>query len=369
MKFKCNQRELTEVINIVQKAVSSKTTLPILKGILIEASDHSLKLTGNDLNIGIETQVNASIEEAGSIVISSRLFGDIIRKLPNEEITIETDDKDNVLISCINSKFNLVGQPALEFPELPEVKDENNFEISQNLFRSMIQQTIFATSQDETRPILTGSLIEIENGIISMVAIDGYRLALRKAHVQTDQTRKAVVPAKTLSELGKIISGNEDDKDIKIDITDKHILFELDGIKIVSRLLEGEFIKYTQIIPKEFKSRLFVKTAYLLNSIERASLLAREGKNSSVKFSIKDDYLTIRSNVEIGSVKEEVAINLEGDDLEIGFNPKYLVDALKVIDSEDITIELTTSVSPCIIKPDDNENYIYLVLPVRMPNS
>lgn len=369
MKFKCNQKDLAEVINIVQKAVSSKTTLPILKGILVEASEQSIKMTGNDLNIGIESQLKAEVLESGSIVISSRLFGDIIRKLPNEEITIETDAQNNVLISCLHSNFNLVGQPALEFPELPEVEDINSFAMSQNLFRNMIRQTSFAASQDETRPILTGSLIEIDQGMMSMVAIDGYRLALRKAFVQTDQTGKAVVPSKTLNELGKIISGTEEDQDVKIAITDKHILFELEGIKIVSRLLEGEFIKYTQIIPQEFKSRLNVNTSSLLNSIERASLLAREGKNSSIKFTIQDDFLTIRSNVEVGSAKEDVAIQLEGDDLEIGFNPKYLVDALKVIDSDEISIELTTSVSPCIMKPNDNENYIYLVLPVRMPNT
>ncbi len=226
-----------------KKLFLQKTTLPILKGILIEASEQSIKMTGNDLNIGIESQINAEVMEPGSIVISSRLFGDIIRKLPNEDITIETDAQDNVLITCAHSNFNLVGQPALEFPELPDVEDNIRFNMSQNLFRNMIRQTIFAASQDETRPILTGSLIEIDQGMISMVAIDGYRLALRKAFVQTEHTGKAVVPSKTLSELGKIISGNEEDQDVKISITDKHILFELENIKIVSRLLEGEFIK------------------------------------------------------------------------------------------------------------------------------
>ncbi len=367
MNFKCSQRNLTDAINIVQKAVSTKSTQPILKGILIEAKDGKVKLVGNDLNIGIETYLEAEVIEEGSIVVLSRLFGDIIRKLPNQEITVATEE-NNITIKCFNSEFNIVGQNSMEFPELPSIDDSNCYMLNNHLLRNMIRQTIFATSQDETRPILTGSLIEIENKQISFVSVDGYRLALRTAYIDTDQVNKAVVPSKTLSELGKIISNIDSDCDIKISITDKHILFSLDSIKIVSRLLEGEFIKYSQIIPKENKTFFKVNTHDLLNSIERASLVAREGKNNSIKFTINDDLLTIKSNVEVGSVEEKVNISLEGDDLEIGFNPKYIIDALKVIDSEEIIIELTSNVSPCILKPSDNENYTYLLLPVRMPN-
>ncbi len=365
MKIICSQRELNIAVNIVQKAVSTKTTLPILKGILLEAKENKLKLVGNDLDIGIENYIDTKIIREGSIVISSRLFGDIIRKLPNSEIEIEVDEQNNVFIRCENSDFKLVGQPAMEFPELPFVEEENTYTIGQDLFKNMIRQTIFATSQDETRPILTGSLIEIGNKSISMVAIDGYRLALRKAYLNTDIDNKAVIPSKTLNEINRIL-GNESEGDIYISFTDKHILFTIDEIRIISRLLEGEFINYFQIIPKEFKSKVKVSTKNLLDSIERASLLAKEGKNNLIKFSVKDDIMNVSSNVEIGSVNEEVSIELEGDDLDIGFNSKYLLEALKVIDSEEIYLEFTTGVSPCVMKPTDNDNYIYLLLPVRL---
>ncbi|MCT4565162.1 MAG: DNA polymerase III subunit beta [Maledivibacter sp.] len=365
MKIKCSQKQLSLAVNIVQKAVSTKTTLPILKGIFLEAKDNTLKLVGNDLDIGIENCIETQVFREGSIVISSRLFGDIIRKLPDADVEIEVDEQNNVFIRCENSDFKLVGQPAIEFPELPYVEEENTYVIGQDLLKNMIRQTIFATSQDETRPILTGALIEIENKDILMVAIDGYRLALRKAYLNADIQNKAVIPSKTLNEINRIL-GNESEGNVYISFTDKHILFTIDKTRIISRLLEGEFINYDQIIPKEYKSKVKVNTRNLLDSIERASLLAKEGKNNAIKFSIKDEIMSVSSNVEIGSVNEEVNIELEGEDIDIGFNSKYLLEALKVIDSEDIYLEFTTGVSPCVMKPTDNENYIYLVLPVRL---
>lgn len=368
MKFSCNQRDLVEGLNSVQKAVSVKTTLPILKGILIETTGDSLRLTGNDLNLGIEAHIPAIVEEQGSVVVSSKIFGEIVRKLPETRLEFTVDQSHQVSIDCQHSSFNLLGQSGVEFPELPQVEDEGAFVLSQVLFRSMIRQTIFATSQDEARPILTGVLVEAENGEMSMVAIDGYRLALRKADIDPNVSKRAVIPGKTLSELSRLMTG-ENDEFVKISMTDRHILFEIDEIKVVSRLLEGEFIKYSQIIPKDKKSLITANVSELTNAIERASLMAREGKNSSVRFSIKDDLMTIRSNVEIGSVREEIDIQLEGEDIEIGFNPRYMLDALKVMDNEEVIMEMSTPVSPCIMKPIDSDNYLYLVLPVRMPNS
>jgi DNA polymerase-3 subunit beta len=366
MKFICSQSILSNAINTVQKAVSTKSTHPILKGILIEAHGNTLKLTGNDLNIGIECLIEADIREEGSIVVSSRLFGEIIRKLPDSDIEIMVDEQNQVHIHCEKSKFNLLGQPSAEFPELPELGNTEVCDLDCDLFKNMIRQTLFATSQDETRPILTGCLIEIEQGTMTMVAIDGYRLALRTASVNPNASGRAVIPGKTLSEVGKIISNLSEEDLIRLAFTDKHILFEVGSVRVISRLLEGEFIKYGQIIPKDNKTKVIVKTNEILNSIERASLLARESKNSSIKISVKKDYLSITSNVEIGSADEEVAIQLDGPELEIGFNPKYLVDALKIMDSEEIHLEFSTSVSPCIMKPADYLNYTYLVLPVRL---
>lgn len=366
MKFTCAQSDLANAINTVQKAVSTKSTHPILKGILIEASQHTIKLTGNDLSIGIECYFEAQVSEPGNIVVSSRLFGEIIRKLPDAEIHIQVDANNQVFIQCEKSRFNLLGQAANEFPELPELGNTEVCDLDCDLFKNMIRQTLFATSQDESRPILTGCLIEIEGGKMTMVAIDGYRLALRTASVNPNSVGRAVIPNKTLSEVSKIISAMTSEDQIRLAFTDKHILFEVGAVKIVSRLLEGEFIKYAQIIPKDNKSLVVVNTSDILNSIERASLLARESKNSSIKLSVKNQVLSISSNVEVGSAIEEVEIELEGSELEIGFNPKYLVDALKVMDSEQIVMEFSTSVSPCIMKPADQDSYTYLVLPVRM---
>ncbi|MCK8060846.1 MULTISPECIES: DNA polymerase III subunit beta [unclassified Fusibacter] len=368
MKFIVSQKQLNDAINVVQKAVSNKTTLPILKSIFLEAKDGQLRLIGNDLNIGIEMTIDAEVEIAGRAVVSSRIFGEIIRKLPDADVFISADDQHNLEIRCLQSDFHLAGFAPEEYPDLPIIEQGNVYEINKHLFKDMIRQTIFATSQDETRPILTGSLLEIENGEMIMVSIDLYRVAIRKANVQTHVDCKAVIPAKTLNELLKVLSLSEEDEDLKLHYTDKNMQFELGNITIITRLLEGEFIKYNQIMPKEHKSLVTVSTQELYRAIDRASLLAKEGKNTSVKFQITDEALLITSNVEIGSVNEMVKIELEGPDLEIGFNPKYWIDVLKVIDTDMIQIELTTNVSPCIVKPYGSEHYTYLVLPVRIPN-
>ncbi|TCO78061.1 DNA polymerase III subunit beta [Marinisporobacter balticus] len=365
MKLICNQRVFSACINTVQKAVSSKTTLPILKGILIATYGQQLKLVGTDLEIGIENYIDAEILSPGAVVLSSRILGDIIRKLPDADIEIEVDDNNTTTIRCENSEFTLVGQPAIEFPELSRVEEEEGYRLPQDLFKNMIKQTVFATAVDETRPILTGVLMELQEESINMVALDGYRLALRQANTRNSHNNKAVIPSKTLNEINRILL-EEENTDVEIFFTDRHVLFNMNKIRVISRLLEGDFINYKQIIPKEYKVRAKVNTKKLLNSMERASLLAKEGKNNLVKFSIRDEIMNITSNAEIGKVFESVSIELEGEDIDIGFNSKYFLEALKIIDSEEIYLEFTTSVSPCIVKPVDHSNYTYLILPVRL---
>ncbi len=367
MKIVCKQKALAVSINTVQKAVSSKTTMPVLKGILIETQDDQLKLVGTDLELGIESYIDANIIKPGSIVISSKILGDIIRKLPDSEVEIQVDDDNNIIIKCEESEFNLIGQSALEFPELPEIEKDYKYGIPQDLLKNMIKQTTFATAIDETRPVLTGVLMEIKDNIISMVALDGYRLALRQGTIKNTADIKAVIPGKTLNEIYKIIV-EENNDDIEIYFTDKHVLFHMKKTIVISRLLDGEFINYKQIIPNEFNSKIKVNTKNLSDSIERASLLAKEGKNNLIKFSVKDEKMVISSNSELGKVFESVFIELEGEDIEIGFNSKYFLDALRIIDSEELYLNFTTSVSPCILKPTDNNNYTYLVLPVRITN-
>ncbi|KXZ40763.1 DNA polymerase-3 subunit beta [Alkalithermobacter thermoalcaliphilus JW-YL-7 = DSM 7308] len=369
MKLICSQQTLSNAISTVQKAVSSKTTLPILKGLLLECVQDKLYLIGNDLELGIQSCIDADVFDEGSVVIDSRLFGDIIRKLPNAPVEIYTDNEFNIYIKCEFSEFKIKGLSPEDYPRLPDVDEEMFYQIPEDLFKNMIKQTVFAISQDETKPILMGELLEIEGDNISLIAIDGYRLATKTGQINNNVGNiKVIIPGKALNEINRILAGDEG-REIKISFTEKHALFLIDNTKIITRLLEGEFINYKQILPKEYNLRVKVSTKKLLSCIERASLLAKEGKNNLVKFSIRDDIMLVTSNSEIGNVQEEISISLEGEDLDIAFNSRYLMEGLKVIDSEEIYLEFTTNVSPCIIKPEDGEKYIYLLLPVRISSS
>jgi len=364
MKFKCFKTELLEGISTVQKAVTGKSTLPILEGILIKCKDGELSLTATDLDLGIETKVKCQVIENGSVVLNSRLFGEIIRRLPDISVEIEVDKSNNTSIVCGKSKFYIVGQNAADYPELPSINQNTMYKLPQELLKNMIRQTSFAAAQDETRPILTGILFEVRDGVLSMVALDAYRLALRRSDIGPCSNINAVIPSKTLNEVGKILQA--DDDEVSITFTPNHILFSIDDTQIISRLLDGEFINYRQIIPEEYKLRVKVNTKLLLDSIERASLLAKEGKTNLIKMDIKDENLIITSNSQFGNVYEEVPIELEGDELQIAFNSKYFIDVLKVIDEQEIYLEFSSSVSPCIVKTIDDGNYTYLVLPVRL---
>lgn len=364
MKIRIQQRDLSKAIGIVQKGISSKSTLPILSGILLETENNKLKLTGTDLEIGIKSSIDCDIIEEGSIVITSRIFGEIIRKLPDLPIDIYVDDNNSVHINCGNSKFNLIGLPPMDYPQLPEIREGNYFEIPKDLLKSMIRQTIFATAQDETRPILTGALFETSNNTLSMVAIDGYRLAVKKVSVDVNEDIKVVIPAKTLNEVSKILE--DDDTEVKISCTQSNVIFNFGNTVITSRLLEGQFLNYKDIIRNEYKLRIRVNTRELQDCLERASLLAREGKNNLVKLDISDDKLIITSNSEIGNVYEELPIELEGNDIKIAFNSKYILEGIKAIDSEEIVMDMISNVNPCIIRPAEDNSYTYLVLPVRL---
>ena len=287
------------------------------------------------------------------------------RELPDSEVEISLKDNSELLIKCASVKFNILSYNPSEFPELPKIKEEQVYEVPQGLFKNMIRQTVFATAEDETRPILTGVLMEIEKDMLNMVALDGYRVALRKGRIKSELSNKVVVPGKTLNEINHIMSEEEDEK-IKISLTNNHALFTINNTKLISRLLEGEFINYNQVIPKEYSSRVKVETGQLLDSIERASLLGREGHNNLVKFTFTDGKMIINSNSKLGNVHEEIEIEYEGEDLQIAFNSKYFIDALRVVNDDFIYLELTTALSPGIIKPVSNDNIIYLILPVRL---
>lgn len=368
MKFTCGQQQLTKAINTVSKAVTARTTIPVLKGILIQASkDGILSLSASDLDLSIEKKINVHVEEEGSVVVLSKLFSDIIRKLPNEPIEIEKSEENNILIKCSSSEFTIVGLSPEEFPNIGEIENlEKKIILEKEIFKEMIKKTVFSASIDESKGIIIGALVEIEENSLNMVALDGFRMAVTREDIKNKENRKIIISAKILNEINKIISETEEGQFIELILDSKKAIILLDGTKIVLRLLEGDFIKYRDITPKEFKTVVTVNKNDFFESVERASLLAKEGKNNLIKLSIHGNKITITSRSEEGNVKEEVFISKEGEDLEIGFNSKYLIEALKVINKEEIKIELNSSTSPCLIKPIYGNEFEYLILPVRL---
>ena len=364
MKFLCEKGKLQEAISIVQKAITGKSPMPILEGILINAKGSTLTLIASDIDLSIETKIESEVMEEGILVVDAKIFGEIIRKLPSSKITIETKENNIINIHCEKSDFDLVHMNGDDFPGIPIIDEDMVFSIPQGTLKNMIKGTSFAVAQDETRPILTGVLFEVKNRELSLVALDGYRLALRNELIDTDNNINTVIPGKTLNEVYKILEDSEEI--VNITFTQNHILFNLGSTKIISRLLEGEFIKYESIIPHEYKLKVEVNRAELLGCIERASLMAKEGNSNLIKFDIQPDTLIITSNSQLGKVKEEANAKLQGETLQIAFNSKYLIDVLKIMDDEDIVMELTSSISPCIIKNKDSQNCQYLVLPVRL---
>lgn len=364
MKVISSKELLVDAINIVQKAVSTKNNITLLDGILLEANK-IFKMTGNDLEIGIECTISADIRKEGSVVINSKIFGDIIRKMPDSEIMIELLDNNDVLIESENSVFKIKGNPSDDYPLLPEIEAEESFKISQKIAKDMIRQTIFSVGDDEYREILTGSLIESDENQLVFVAIDGHRMAVRKTVNDTQNTSfKVVVPGKTLNEISKILEPEENE--IEIFTSKNQILFKIDNCKVMSRLLEGEYLNYKSIIPDEYETKIRLNTKELLSSMERAALMSINEKKYPVRFDIEDDVLVISSSTEIGNVRDEISVDMEGKNMTIGFNPKYFLEALRVIDDEVVDIYFNSDIGPCTIKPIEGNEFAYMILPVRI---
>lgn len=364
MIFTCEKQKILEGISIVQKAITGKSTMPILEGIYIQTNQSSLTLIGSDMDVSIETSVEATIIEQGSIVIDAKMFGEIIRKLPNSTIKIETIENQLIRITCEKSVFDVVYMNANEFPALPQVNENLKISVNQNILKNMIKGTSFAVAQDETRPILQGILFEIKNKNLNLVALDGYRLAIKSEFLDTDIDMEVVIPGKTLNEVSKILEDIEDIVDITF--TNNHILFNLEKTKIISRLLEGKFINYNSLLPQEHKLLVDVNRQELQNAIERASLMAKDGNTNLIKLDFQQDNLIITSNSQLGKVREEITIKLQGDEVQIAFNSRYLLDVLKNVEDNEVVMKMTSGISPCVIEEKNNENAKYLVLPVRL---
>ena len=371
MKFSCSQQNLTKALNIVSKAVTARTTIPILKGILLKVDENGkLTMAASDLDLSIENKIEVENFEPGEVVVQAKLFSDIVRKLPNSQVSVELN-QENILIKCASSEFNILGLSSDEFPNINiDIDSKERIALDKEILKEMIRKTSFAASIDESRGVITGVLVEIKERKLSMVALDGFRMAVAREDIIDKKEQNIIIPAKIINEISKIITENENElQDVDLYINDKRAIFLIGDTKVILRLLEGEFVDYNNILPKDSKCRVVVNREDLLESIERASLLAKVGKNNLIKLDIKDGNMEVTSKSEEGNVKEEIIISKEGVDLMIGFNSKYMIDALKAIDDESITMNFNTSISPCLLKPITGEEYEYLVLPVRITNN
>lgn len=364
MKLICKKANLLNGVQIVSKAVPSKTTMQILECILIDASRGVITLTANDMELGIETTIEGEILEKGIIAIDAKIFLEIMRKLPDNDVTIVTDENYQVMITCEKSKFNISGRSGEDFSYLPNIERNESIAISQFTLKEVIRQTIFSISDNDNNKLMTGELFEIKGNEFKIVSLDGHRISIRKIELKDSYNEiKVVVPGKTLNEISKILTG-ESDKYVNIYFTDKHVVFEFDETIVVSRLIEGEYFKIDQMLSSDYETKVKINKKEFLNCIDRATLLVKEGDKKPIIINITDEELELKINSSIGSMNEDISIEKQGKDLMIGFNPKFLIDALKVIDEEEIEMYLVNPKAPCFIK-DARESYIYLILPVN----
>ena len=368
MKIICSKLNLLNGVNIVSKAVPSKTTMSILECILINTTKGQITLTANDTELGIETIIDGEIIEKGIIALDAKLFLDMVRKLPDNDVTIETDATYKLTITCEKAKFNIMGKSGEDFSSLPQIERSESICISQFTLKESIRQTIFSIADNFTNKILTGELFDIHEDILRMVSSDGLRISLRRINLKNSYpAKKVIVPGKTLNEVSKILPGDTD-KDVNIFFTDKHILFEFDDTTVVSRLIEGDYLKIDNILSADYETKVKINKKEFQSCIDRSTLLIKEGDKKPIILNILDDMMELKMNSVTGSLDEEIDISKIGKDLMIGFDPKFLIDALKVIDDEEVEIRLLNSKAPCFIK-DDEENYTHLILPVTFRNN
>lgn len=368
MKFVCKKTDLLKGVNIVLKAVPSKTTMSILECILIDASAGQIKMTANDMELGIETVIEGDIREKGIIAIDAKIFSEIVRKLPDNDVTIETDANFQMLICCEKARFSIAGKSGEDFSYLPYIEKAEPVVVSQFSLREVIKQTIFSISDNESNKMMTGELFEISGNHLKVVSLDGHRVSIRNLELKGEyQPRKVIVPGKTLIEVSKILSG-ELDALVNLFFTKNHIVFEFDETTVVSRLIEGEYFRIEQMLSTDYETKVRVNKKELLNCIDRATLLIRESDKKPIIIQIEDGEMRLKLTSGVGSMNEEIVIEKDGKDILIGFNPKFMIDALRVIDDEMVTLYLVNPKAPCFIR-DEKESYIYLILPVNFSSA
>ena len=364
MKLVCSKANLLNGVQTVSKAVPNKTTMSILECILIDASRDGIRLTANDMELGIETIIEGDVIEKGVIAIDAKIFLEIVRKLPDNDITIETDSSYKTTITCEKAKFNISGKSGEDFSYLPSIEREEGIILSQFTLKEIVRQTIFSISDNDNNKLMTGELFDINGNTLRVVSLDGHRISIRKIELKnTYEPRKLVVPGKTLNEVSKILPG-DGDKDVSIYFTSKHIVFEFDNTTVVSRLIEGEYFRIDQMLSSDYETKVKVNKRELLSCIDRATLLVKEGDKKPIIITITDEHMAVKINSALVSMDEDMDIEKQGKDLMIGFNPKFLIDALRVIDDEEVTLFMVNPKAPCFIK-NAEESFIYLILPVN----
>ena len=364
MKLICSKANLLKGVNIVSKAVPTRTTMAILECILIDASTNEIKLMANDMELGIETKIEGEIVERGVIALDAKIFSEMVRKLPDNDVTIETDSSFKTVISCEKSKFNIVGKSGEDFSYIPYIERNDSIVLSQFTLKEVIRQTIFSISDNDNNKIMTGELFEINDNQLKVVSLDGHRISIRTIELKNHyENKKVIVPGKTLQEISKIIPGSAEE-DVIIYISDNHIVFEFETTTVVSRLIEGEYFKIDQMLSSDYETKVKINKRELLNCIDRSTLLVKEGDKKPIIMNIKDGNMELKINSFIGSMNEDIDIEKDGKDIMIGFNPKFFIDALRVIDEEEVSLYMVNPKAPCFIK-DEEGTYTYLILPVN----
>lgn len=364
MKLICSKSNLLHGVNIVSKAVPTRTTMAILECILIDASANEIKLTANDMELGIETKIEGEIVERGVIALDAKIFSEIVRKLPDSDVVIETDSSFKTTITCEKAKFNIVGKSGDDFSYIPYIERNESINMSQFTLKEVIRQTIFSIADNDNNKLMTGELFEIEENRLKVVSLDGHRISIRNIELKNSYDhKKVVVPGKTLQEVSKILPGSAEEE-VNMFLTDNHIVFEFDNTTVVSRLIEGEYFKIEQMLSSDYETKVKINKKELLSCIDRATLLVKEGDKKPIIMNVTDGNMELKINSFIGSMNEDIDIAKEGKDILIGFNPKFFIDALRVIDEEEVSLYMVNPKAPCFIK-DDEGKFIYLILPVN----
>ena len=364
MKFTVNKSDIVEAVSNIQRAVSNKTSIPALEGILLTAGENSLELCAYDLELGITTTIPSHTAEAGRSVLSAKIFSDIVRRTPDETITVTVDEKNMATIESGYSKFSLIGIPAEEFPELPKLTDATAIQLPAGVLKSMIRQTVFAVAESDAKPIHQGSLFHIENGMLDVVSVDGYRLAKRTEPVDFPQDLSFLVPGKTLTEILKLLKDSEDP--VEISAGRRHILFKIDNYTVISSLLEGEFLNYKAAIPPESQTEVVLKTREAIDSVERVSLLITDRLKSPVRCLFADNEVKLNCTTSMGRASDQIDVEMTGQSVEIGFNNRYLLEALRNTECDEVKVQLGGPLSPMKVVPKEGDSFLFLVLPVRL---